>query len=121
RPAGTAVPVWVDNWPSNFGTGSGGTGSPSTDSPATTYQPSGGEDDTFDQAKAFETAFSNAQTNFTSAGQKFLSGQKSAIPALGGYVEGVEKVVQNINLVVADVAEGWNRVTREQKRQTAGR
>ncbi|WP_433592321.1 hypothetical protein [Nocardia sp. CA-145437] len=124
RPAGNAVPVWVDNWPSSMSTGggttTGGGNTPSSGSP-TNYTPGGGDDTEFDQAKAYETAWSNAQKNFASAGEKFLSGQKSAIPGIGGYVEGVEKQISNINIVVADVYEAVNRLTREQKRQTAGK
>ncbi|WP_148310480.1 phage tail tape measure protein [Nocardia otitidiscaviarum] len=121
RPAGTAVPVWVDNWPSDFGTSSTGSpSSPSGTSPSS-FQPSGGDDEPFDQQAAFADAFSNAGKNFAGAGEAFLRGQIGAIPGVGGQVQGLEKVVQNITLVVADVAEAVNRITREQKRQTAGK
>ncbi|MEU0871655.1 phage tail protein [Nocardia brasiliensis] len=125
RPAGNAVPVWVDNWPSSLSTsGSGVTGAADTTTTADTSGVTATADNTdssFDQAAAINAAFAKFNSSIGDAGQTFLKGQKSAIPAVGGYVEGIEKQVSNINIVVADVYEAVNRFTREQKRQTAGK
>lgn len=124
RPAGTAVPVWVDNWPTTFGSSSS---SPSSNSPSSTdtgahnVANDGGTGEQFDQAAAVEAAFSKFNTAMSGAGSEFLKGQKGAIPGVGGYVSDIEKQVSNITLVVADVYEAINALTREQKRQTAGK
>ncbi|MGW5377435.1 phage tail protein [Nocardia sp. NPDC003999] len=125
RPSGTAVPVWVDNWPSNLG---GASASTSADTSTTTSSGGGtttttsdSTDTAYDQASAVNTALSKFSTAMTSAGNTALSGQKSAIPGVGGYVEDIEKTVNNWNIVVADVYEAVSAFSREQKRQTAGK
>ncbi|MGW6699644.1 hypothetical protein [Nocardia sp. NPDC055049] len=125
RPAGTAVPVWVDNWPTNLGSSSASSSSsgssPSTDTGASTVASDGGTSDTFDQQAAVEAAFSKFNTAIGAAGNTALSGQKGAIPGVGGYLSDIEKTVNNWTVVVADVYEAVNALTREQKRQTAGK
>ncbi|QIS00995.1 hypothetical protein F5X71_00415 [Nocardia brasiliensis] len=125
RPAGNATPVWVDNWPSNLGSSSSSTtGASSTggDSSSTAYTPDdGGTSDQFDQAAAIEAAWSKFTGSMGDAGNTFLSGQKSAVPGVGGYIDGTEKQVSNVQIVVADVYEAMNAYSREQKRQTVGK
>ncbi|WP_378735412.1 phage tail tape measure protein [Nocardia brasiliensis] len=125
RPAGTAVPVWVDNWPTTFGSSS--TSSPSSSTPSSTdtganpVASDGGTAEMFDQQAAVDAALAKFGTAMSGAGSEFLKGQKGAIPGVGGYVSDIETQVSNITLVVADVYEAINQLTREQKRQTAGK
>ncbi|MBF6411198.1 phage tail protein [Nocardia farcinica] len=125
RPPGTAVPVWVDNWPPSMSTGSG---LPASTTPPTTttttaagapssITPTGdATDGQFDQAAAFDTALSNGRAGFAKAGEAFLRGQIGATP-FGQAFEGLEKAGQNLTLIVADVAEAIDRWRTEQRRQ----
>jgi len=78
-------------------------------------------DGAFDQSAAIAAAFEKFGGAMAGAGGEFLKGQKSAIPGIGGYVEGIEKTVSNVSIVVADVYEAMGAMTREQKRQTVGK
>lgn len=126
RPSGTAVPVWVDNWPTSMSTSSSSSPSASdltssTSSPSSVTPTSDNTDGAFDQQAAITAAFSKFNNSMSDAGSAFLKGQKSSIPGVGGYVEDIEKTVNNWQIVVADVYEAVNAITREQKRQTAGK
>ncbi|WP_280442226.1 hypothetical protein [Nocardia brasiliensis] len=126
RPSGTAVPVWVDNWPSSLSSSSSAASTAAADTttaPASaSVNPTGDNTDTkFDQAAAITAAFAKFNASMSGAASEFGKGQGSAVPGIGGYVDGIEKTVNNWNVVVADVAEAFNRITREQKRQTAGK
>ena len=89
--------------------------------PLTTPPTSDNTDTSFDQQAAITAAFSKFNSSMSDAGSAFLKGQKSSIPGIGGYVEDIEKTVNNWQIVVADVYEAVNAITREQKRQTAGK
>ncbi|MFD3748325.1 hypothetical protein [Nocardia sp. NPDC058633] len=125
RPSGTAIPVWVDNMPSTLNSSSSATSSSSTDtadsSTSSVSPTSDTTDGTFDQAAAVNAAFSKFNTSMASAGSDWTKGQKSSIPGIGGSIEGIEKQVSNVNIVVADVYSAVDAWTREQKRQTAGK
>ena len=127
RPSGTAVPVWVDNWPTSMSTSSSSSTaasdltSSSTSSPSSVTPTSDNTATSFDQQAAITAAFSKFNSSMSDAGSAFLKGQKSSIPGIGGYVEDIEKTVNNWQIVVADVYEAVNAITREQKRQTAGK
>ncbi|MBW0270784.1 hypothetical protein ATM97_07125 [Nocardia sp. MH4] len=126
RPSGTAVPVWVDNWPSSLSTSSSSASTAASDtttssSPSSVSPTSDNTDGSFDQAAAVNAAFSKFNSAMSDAGSTFLKGQKSSLPGVGGYVEGIEKTVNNWSIVVADVYEAISAATREQKRQTAGK
>nr|WP_246461583.1 phage tail tape measure protein [Nocardia transvalensis] len=118
RPPGDAVPVWVDNWPGSFTA----TGTESATAPASTepgFAPSGGppEAGQFDQDAAVKTALDNARTNFGKAGDTALRGQLEGVPGASALLGGVEKQVQNWNVVVADVYQLMDVHRREQQRQ----
>lgn len=125
RPSGTAVPVWVDNMPSSL-TSSSSASTAASDtttsaSPSSVSPTSDNTDGSFDQAAAINAAFAKFNGSMSDAGQTWVKGQKSSLPGVGGYVEGVEKTVNNWSIVVADVYEAISAATREQKRQTAGK
>ncbi|WP_054812109.1 phage tail protein [Nocardia arizonensis] len=126
RPAGTAVPVWVDNFPASLTTSStaADTAAANTTTPAASSGVNGTAEATgeqFDQAAAVSAAFTKFNGAIGKAGESWLTGQKSAIPGIGGHVEGMEKTVNNWQIVTADIAGAFDRVAREQKRQTAGK
>lgn len=125
RPSGTAVPVWVDNMPSSLTSSSSASTAASdtttSSSPSSVSPTSDNTDGSFDQAAAVNAAFAKFNSSMSDAGQTWLKGQKSSLPGVGGYVEGIEKTVNNWSIVVADVYEAISAATREQKRQTAGK
>ncbi|WP_433660798.1 phage tail tape measure protein [Nocardia sp. CA-128927] len=116
-PGGNTVRVWVSNWPDSIGMASPSSSTPSSASPATPgFEPGGGAADQFDQQGAIDTALGNAGKNFGKAGDAFARGQLSATP-FGGAAEGIEKTVNNVNIIVKDVDEAISRWRREQQRQ----
>ncbi|MBF6135879.1 hypothetical protein IU501_23080 [Nocardia otitidiscaviarum] len=126
RPSGTAVPVWVDNWPSSMSTSSSSASTAASDTttsaaPSSVTPTSDNTDGSFDQAGAINAAFAKFNSSMSDAGSTFLKGQRSSIPGIGGYADDIEKTVNNWQIVVADVYEAVNAITREQKRQTAGK
>lgn len=125
RPSGTAVPVWVDNMPSSLTSSSSASTAASdtttSSSPSSVSPTSDNTDGSFDQAAAVNAAFAKFNGSMSDAGQAWVKGQKSSLPGVGGYVEGIEKTVNNWSIVVADVYEAISAATREQKRQTAGK
>ncbi|MFD3431161.1 phage tail protein [Nocardia fluminea] len=125
RPSGVAIPVWVDNMPSTLSSTSTATSSASNDttgaSPSSVSPTSDNTDGSFDQAAAVNAAFEKFNGSMASAGSDWTKGQKSSIPGIGSSIEGIEKTVNNWQIVTADVWGAFDRVTREQKRQTAGK
>ncbi|WP_406234922.1 hypothetical protein [Nocardia sp. NBC_01009] len=113
RPSGTAIPVWVDNMPSSLTSSS----SASTAASDTTSVNGTADitDGSFDRAAAVNTALDKARGGFAKAGETALRGQLGATP-FGGMAEGLEKTVNNLNVVVADVYEAINVWRREQAR-----
>ncbi|WP_378735533.1 hypothetical protein [Nocardia brasiliensis] len=125
RPSGTAVPVWVDNWPSSM-TSSSSASTAASDTttsaaPSSVSPTADNTDGSFDQTGAVNAAFSKFNSAMSDAGSAFVKGQRSSIPGIGGYADDIEKTVNNWQIVVADVYEAVNAITREQKRQTAGK
>ncbi|MEU1526352.1 phage tail tape measure protein [Nocardia rhamnosiphila] len=119
RPAGDAVPVWVDNWPSGFGS-SGPQLPGASSSPSASSSPEVGatttEGQPIDRDAAIAAALDKARTGFADAGNKFLEGQLDGTP-FGGIAKGVQKQGMNITLVVADVAEAFRVIEREKNRE----
>ncbi|WP_280393234.1 phage tail tape measure protein [Nocardia wallacei] len=119
RPQGDAVPVWVDNWPGSFTATPAATDSGDAAAASSSFSPGGGppEAKQFDQQAAVNTALDNARTNFGKAGDTALRGQLEGVPGASALLGGVEKQVQNWNVVVSDVFELMNVHRREQQRQ----
>ncbi len=123
RPVGDAVPVWVDNeisignWPSNLGGGS----SSSSGSGDSSFTPTDDTGQTFDQAAAVSAAFDKFNASIANAGSDFVTGQRSSIPGIGSHADGIAKTVNNWQILTADVAGAFDRIAREQKRQTVGK
>lgn len=119
RPAGTAVPVWVDNWPTNLGAATAAQSSSSTpsSSPSDSFTPGGDAGEPFDQAAAVNAALAKGGAAFGKAGEGALRGNLDGIPGASSVVSGFEKQAGNIQIVVADVFEAVGRFQREQQRQ----